>query len=252
MASSPSPPGRTVSLNGVQLYFEVHGAGAPVILLHGFTGCSQDWAPLITAWAPHFQLIVPDLRGHGGSGTLSQPFRHRDAAADVLAILDHLGVGVFKGLGVSGGGNILLHLATQQPDRVSAMVLVSATSHFPEQARSIMRSYGQSLGAGDWAVLRQRHPGGDDQIKALLASAAAFADSHDDMNLTANDLSAISARTLIVQGDRDFLYPVEISEDMARAIPNSSLWIIPNGSHGPIGGERWPEFTKRAFVFLQG
>jgi pimeloyl-ACP methyl ester carboxylesterase len=54
-----------------------------------------------------------------------------------------------------------------------------------------------------------------------------------------------------LQGDRDPLYPVEISVEMAKAIPRSSLWIVPNGGHGPIGGERWPEFTKTALTFLR-
>jgi pimeloyl-ACP methyl ester carboxylesterase len=71
------------------------------------------------------------------------------------------------------------------------------------------------------------------------------------MNFTPPYLSTIQARTLIVQGDRDPLYPVEISVEMAKAIPRSSLWIVPNGGHGPIGGERWPEFTKTAAAFLR-
>ncbi len=70
------------------------------------------------------------------------------------------------------------------------------------------------------------------------------------MNFTPPYLSAIQARTLIAQGDRDRFYPVEISLEMARAIPQSSLWIVPNGDHVPIGGERWPEFVKAAGVFL--
>jgi pimeloyl-ACP methyl ester carboxylesterase len=100
-------------------------------------------------------------------------------------------------------------------------------------------------------MMRRRHPGGDAQIKALLASTASFADSYDDMNFTPPYLSTIQARTLIVQGDRDPLYPVEISVEIAKAIPRSSLWIVPNGGHGPIGGERWPEFTKTAAAFLK-
>jgi pimeloyl-ACP methyl ester carboxylesterase len=243
--------GKTETLNGVELYFEVHGSGEPLILLHGFSGCSQDWAALIPDWSKHFQLIVPDLRGHGRSSVLAGPFRHRGAAADIIALLDHLGIGTFKGLGVSGGGNVLLHLATQQPERVQAMVLVSATSYFPAQARAMMRKYPESLTEQDWATLRKRHPGGDAQIKTLLASTAGFADSYDDMNFTAPFLSTIQARTLIVQGDRDFLYPVEISVEMAKAIPKSSLWIVPNGGHGPIGGEKWPEFVKTAEGFLR-
>jgi len=236
---------RIETLNGVELYFEIHGSGDPLVLLHGFSGCSQDWSPLIPGWSQHFQLIAPDMRGHGRSSVLPAPFRHRDAA-DIFALLDHLGIGTFKGLGVSGGGNVLLHLATQQPERVQAMVLVSATSHFPAQARAIMQNYPENLTVQDWEVLRRRHPGGDAQIKALLASTAGFADSYDDMNFTPPYPSTIQARTLIVQGDRDFLYPVEISVEMARAIPKSSLWIVPNAGHGPIGGERWAEFVKAA------
>lgn len=239
------------TLNGVQLYFEVHGSGEPLILLHGFGGCAQDWSPLIADWSKTFQLIVADMRGHGRSNNPSKVFRHQDSAADIFALLDHLKIGTFKGLGASGGGNVLLHLATQQPERVEAMVLVSATSYFPAQARPIMRQYPDSLTEQDWEMMRRRHPGGDAQIQALLASTASFADSYDDMNFTPPYLSTIQARTLIVQGDRDPLYPVEISLEMAKAIPRSSLWIIPNGGHGPIGGERWPEFVKTAAAFLK-
>lgn len=93
------------TLNGVSLYYEIHGSGEgePLLLLHGFSGCSQDRLPLIPAWSARFQLIVPDLRGHGRSGALASPFRHGDAAADIIALLDRLGVGAFQGVGVSAG-----------------------------------------------------------------------------------------------------------------------------------------------------
>ena len=67
----------TEKINGVELYYEVHGAGEPLILLHGFSGCSQDWPPLIPDWSNSFQLIIPDLRGHGRSSNPSETFRHR-------------------------------------------------------------------------------------------------------------------------------------------------------------------------------
>ncbi|HXY49628.1 MAG TPA: alpha/beta hydrolase [Terriglobales bacterium] len=71
------------------------------------------------------------------------------------------------------------------------------------------------------------------------------------MTFTPPSLSTIQARTLIVQGERDPLYPVELSVEMARAIPQSSLWIVPNAGHGPVIGERWPEFQKLAASFLR-
>ncbi len=240
----------------MQLYYEVHGLEVqegrePLLLLHGFSGCSQDWAPLIKEWSATFRLIVPDLRGHGRSGTLSQPFRFGDTADDLFALLDQMEIPACKGLGMSGGGNVLLHMATRQPERVKAMVLVSATPYFPAQSRPIMRQYASTLGDADWELLRRRHPGGDDQIKALLDSTTAFAGDYDDLSFTPPHLATIQARTLLVQGDRDPLYPVELSVEMARAIPKSSLWIVPGGGHGPIGGERWPEFVKAAGAFLR-
>ncbi len=246
-----SPPGRTETFNGIQIYFEIHGTGEPLILLHGFSGSSLDWRPSLAEWGSGFQLIVPDLRGHGRSSILSSPFRHDETSADIFALLDHLGIGGFKGVGVSGGGNVLLHMATKQPKRVKAMVLVSATPYFPAQARPIMRQYPDKLPEQQWELLRRRHPGGDSQIHALLASTRAFADSYDDMNFTPPFLATIRARTLIVQGDRDPLYPVEISVEMARSIPQASLWIIPGGGHGPVVGDRWPEFVKVARAFLR-
>ena len=131
------------------------------------------------------------------------------------------------------------------------MVLVSATPYFPAQARSIMQQYGDNLPQEQWDVLRRTHPGGDSQIKAILASTKSFAASYDDLNFTPPLLSTIQARTLIIQGDRDPLYPVELSVEMFRAIPHSSLWIIPNAAHGPVLGDRWPEFIKTAASFLR-
>jgi pimeloyl-ACP methyl ester carboxylesterase len=244
-------PGYTALLNGVQLYFEVRGTGEPLLLLHGFSGSGQDWMASLEMWGTGFQLIVPDLRGHGRSSVLSSPFRHDEAAKDMIALLDQLKIGAFKGVGISGGGNVMLHMATMQPERIEAMALVSATPYFPAQARSIMRQYGDALPEEQWAFLRSRHSGGDAQIQLLLDSTKAFATTYDDMNFTPPYLASVQARTLIIQGDRDPLYPLELSVEMARAIPRSQLWIIPNAGHGPVIGSRWPEFVKATVAFLK-
>jgi len=245
------PPGRIETLNGQQIYFEVHGTGEPLLLLSGFSGSSQDWIPSLAQWGTNFQLILPDLRGHGCSGILSKPFRHDDAAFDMFALLDHLGIRTCKTVGISAGGNVFLHMATKQPERVSAMVLVSATPYFPVQARAIMSQYGENLPEEQREILRRRHPGGDAQIKAILASTKSFATSYDDLNFTPPLLSTIQARTFIIQGDRDPLYSVELSVEMFKAIPNSHLWVVPNAGHGPIIGVGWPEFIQTASAFLQ-
>jgi pimeloyl-ACP methyl ester carboxylesterase len=144
----------------------------------------------------------------------------------------------------------LIHMATQQPARVEAMVLIGATIYFPEQAREIMRkSTVESLTPQDYEQGRQIHKHGDEQIRELRRIFHGFKDSYDDMNFTGPYLSTITARTLVVHGDRDVFFPVDIPVQMFHSIPNSALWIIPNGGHVPIYDPKVP-FTTTAVEFL--
>ena len=104
----------------------------------------------------------------------------------------------------------------------------------------------------EWTFHRQRHLHGDDQIRSLFAQMRALKDDHDDMAFTAATLAPITARTLIVHGDRDPLYPVELALEMYRAIPASALWVVPNGGHGPIFGDQAAEFVETAIAHLKG
>ena len=243
------PEGHLASLNGIEMYYEFYGGGTPLVLLHGFTQSGQAWQPFIADLARHYQLIIPDLRGHGRSTNPTNQFTHRQAALDIFALLDQLGINQFAAMGASSGGMALLHVATQQPARVEAMVLVGATSYFPEPCRAIQRE--RSL-AWDWEMLGQLHVRGDDQICALIDQFAQFADSYDDMNFTPPYLSTITARTLIVHGDRDPFFPVSIPVEMYTAIPHAYLWIIPNGDHVPIFDQRAAMFAQTALAFLRG
>jgi len=251
--NTPSRSGKTEAVNGIEMYFEIRGEGEPLVLLHGFTGSGADWALMFKDPPEGYQLIAPDMRGHGRSTNPTNEFTHRQSALDVFALLDGLGIEKFKAIGVSAGGNTLLHMATGQPDRVEAMVIVSATTHFPEQARAIMRQFTiDSFTEADWEQQRQRHKHGDRQIRALWRQGHGFKDSYDDLNFTADDLSAITARTLIIFGDRDPFYPISIAVDMYKAIRRSYLWVVPNGGHGPIGGEVRDSFIANSLAFLRG
>lgn len=246
--------GYTLSLNGIDMYFEDRGSGEPLVLLHGFTGSSADWVHLfdIPELAREHRVIAPDMRGHGRSTNSARVISHRQCARDIFALLDKLGVDKFKALGTSFGGNALLHMATAEPERIDAMVLVSSPSYFPAQARAFMAAMTvESRTDAEWQAMRERHKHGDDQIRALWMQGNAFKDSYDDMNFTPPYLSTIKARTLIVAGDRDPLYPVEIFVEMYRAIAGSRLWIVPNGGHGPVYGEAREEFARTALAFLR-
>ena len=245
-------PGQTVRINDVELYYEEYGVGEPLVLLHGFGGCIQNWHPFTAALSERRRVIAVDLRGHGHSTNPANVFTHRTAAGDVLGLLDKLGVGVFAAMGISSGGMVLLHMAMGQPDRIDAMVLISATTHFPDQARAIMRS--ASLGTMPREVqemYRECAKRGDEQARRLIEQFNALGDDYNDMNLTARDLSTITARTLVVHGDRDRFFPVDIPVAIYNAIPDAALWIVPGGEHAPIYDSTVP-FTSTALRFLDG
>ena len=102
----------------------------------------------------------------------------------------------------------------------------------------------------DVASFERRHVHGDDQIRMLFEQMRGLKDTHDDMAFTPPLLGAITARTLIVHGDRDPLYPVELALEMYRAIPQSALWVVPNGGHGPIFGPLAAPFVDAALAHL--
>jgi pimeloyl-ACP methyl ester carboxylesterase len=250
--AQPPAEGRTRAVNGMQMYYEERGHGPPLVLLHNYGGCTRTWQPHVERLAEHYRVLVPDLRGHGRSTNPSGEFTHRQAARDVLALLDQLGVTRFRAMGISTGAMTLLHMATQQPARVEAMALVGAASHLPEPTRAIMRRASpDSLTPGAWARYRECTTQGDAQVRQLASLFHAFNDSYDDMNFTEPYLSTITARTLIVHGDRDAFFPVAIPVAMYRAIPRASLWIVPDGGHVPIFGARARQFQDEALAFLR-
>lgn len=104
----------------------------------------------------------------------------------------------------------------------------------------------------EWTDMRGRHVHGDDQIRALWRHARGFAHDRQDMNFDAASLSVMTARSLVVHGDRDPLYPVELALELYCAIPTASLWAVPNGGHGPILGDQAGPFVTTAAAFLGG
>jgi pimeloyl-ACP methyl ester carboxylesterase len=238
----------TLATQGISLYYKTCGQGPPLLLLHRFFGTGTlSWGQFIPTLVAHYRLIVPDLRGHGRSTNPSGEFTHRQSASDMFALLESLGLQQVKAMGISSGGMTLLHMATQQPSRIEAMVLIGATTYFPVPRVSTVVSFTPQ----EYQEQKELHVRGDEQIRSLQKQFNAFKDSYDDMNFTPPYLSTITARTLIIHGDRDRFFPVEIPMEMYKSIPNAYLWIVPNGSHVPID-EHADEFTEQVTEFLSG
>jgi|GEM_PF-228985 len=239
--------------DGIELYYETTGNGDPLVLLHFFSGSTIIWEPYVDELARHFKVINIDMRGHGRSGILSGKFRHRESAQDVVTLLDSIGIDHFRAVGMSSGAMTLLHIAREWPERIEAMVLVGGTHRYTEVSRQI-HSAPDCADLSDTAMetWQSRHVQGENQIHALLNAWCGFSEvMGEDMNLSSDSLANIQARTLIVHGDRDIYFPVEIPVEMYKGIPDASLWVVPNGSHLPVfePGVR-TEFLQQTLEFF--
>jgi pimeloyl-ACP methyl ester carboxylesterase len=109
--------GKYAKVNGINLYYETHGAGRPLILLHGGLMSSEMFGPLLPQLTERHQVIAPDLQGHGRTADIERPLDVRLMADDIAALIDHLGLDKPDVVGYSLGGGVALHTAAKYPPR---------------------------------------------------------------------------------------------------------------------------------------
>jgi len=240
-----------LQLAGIDLHYDLHGDGEPLLWLHGGFGLGADWTLIFDPPPDRYRIIAPDLRGHGRSNGAGPLYSFKQSAVDAFALLDHLQIEQVKVIGLSGGGITAMHMGTLQPARIASMVVVSAPAAFPEQAKAIQRSFSEVMfGADQGPAMRRRHPR-PGQLDALIAQVRLMPDGHDP-DFSRADLATVATDTLIVFGDRDPLYPVSLAAELREAIPRSWLWVVPNGGHGPVFGPSARPFAQMALTFLAG
>jgi pimeloyl-ACP methyl ester carboxylesterase len=118
--------GQYADVNGINLYFETHGSGRPLILLHGGLGSGEMFGPVLPALAERHQVIAVDLQGHGRTADIDRPIDIRLMADDIGALIEHLRLDRPDVVGYSLGGGVALHTAAKYPAKVSRLVAVSA------------------------------------------------------------------------------------------------------------------------------
>ncbi len=240
-------------VNGIRLYYEEHGAGTPLMLMHGYSGIGRVWDPHLPRLAPHYRLIVPDLRGHGRSSGAPDTIHHRQFAADLIALLDHLGIERAHFVGHSSGGMCLLFVGARHPERVNTLTLVSATYTF-EYAREHMREVAAWMRSDpeSQARLQQMHGSahGPGYWRVIADAFEAFTRDPKELPFQPEDLAAIRQPVFILHGDRDEFFPVDIPVAMYQALPAAELCILPDTGHGLP--DRWPElFVNLVLGFLE-
>jgi pimeloyl-ACP methyl ester carboxylesterase len=118
--------GQYADVNGINLYYETHGTGRPLVLLHGGLGSGEMFGPVLPMLAERHQVIAVDLQGHGRTADIDRPIDVRLMAGDIAALVDHLRLATPDVVGYSLGGGVALQTAAQYPAKVRRLVMVSA------------------------------------------------------------------------------------------------------------------------------
>lgn len=236
-----------VEVEGVRLHVRIGGDGSPLLLLHGFTGTGAWWDPLVEPLAGRYTTIIPDLPGHGRSEGGPDPYRFDEVATDVYALMDELGVDRFRAVGYSGGGIVLLHMATRQPARIESMAVLSAPHVHSRSTISGFPPF-EDHPAGVREYWLNIHPGGEAQVRRLIASFHRLGEHVEEIDVPPAELSRFETRTLVVLGDRDPLFPIDLALEMYQALPGAALWIIPMQGHSATW-PRWGGSAEAASIF---
>lgn len=228
--------GKIAEVNGANIYYETYGQGEPLLLLHGFTVSHEVWSDLTAELSKNYKLIIPDLRGHGKSTNPGGNYTFPMAVNDMFGLMDHLNIDKFNALGQSHGAVLLTHMAIQNPDRISSLILAGGASYFPTSSVVALTDIQYDTMDPNWRTLMESyHPRGEEQIKTILANLRGLARDPLAINFTPPLLSTIACPTLIIHGDRDPFFAVDVPVISFKAIPKSYLWVVPNDGHFPAG-----------------
>jgi pimeloyl-ACP methyl ester carboxylesterase len=227
----------TIRANGIDIVYDLHGAGPPLVLLHGATSTGrEDFAAQMPMLDRAFLVHVPDARGHGRTKwDATEGFEYAWLVEDVRAFADALGLQTFHLVGFSMGAMTALQFAARWPERLRTLVVIGITTH-----REPRLSVGRRLMDPDWvvahdpkraAVLSRRHDPvqGEGAWQRLLP--AITADVERQPLLTPAELHGIDCPALVVCGDRDPFVPVEHAAGLARQLPAGRLLVAPDCGH---------------------
>lgn len=241
---------RSVTLaSGVQLELAEQGPrdGPPVLLLHGTTDSWRSFEPLLPHLPPHWHVIAPSLRGHGGSDKRPHSYRIDDFAADVGALAGQLGLPPMMVVGHSMGAAIALHMARTQPRQLRALVAVAAFASFADKAE-LADFHASAIAAlvdpvpRELAIEFQRStiagavpPGLLKTMvgESLRVPAHVWRGAFDGLmqHDVLDGLSQIAVPTLLAWGSADAYVPREDQERLLRALPGARLQVFAGTGH---------------------
>jgi len=257
--------------NGVDLYYEIHGQGAPLMLIAGLASDSQSWQPILKELSQHYQLIVPDNRGVGRTTppTVATSIAH--IADDCMALISQLGLSSVALCGHSMGGFVALDCAIRYPDQVTNLILAGTSAYNSESNNALFLAWAASLESRmapeqwfrnifSW-IFSDRFLKDEAALDTALRwaieypypqSTIAFKNQVNAIRQfnCLKDVPHIRAKTLILSGEEDLLFPPETSSRVLGAIPGAEFSLIEHAAHA-LHTENPEAFTASLFHFLK-
>ena len=231
-------------VNGLKMYYEIHGEGKPLVLLHGsFMTIDLNFAQLIPELAKKHKVIALEMQGHGRTGDIDRPYSYPALASDVDGLLNHLKIDSADVLGYSLGGTVAFELAIKHPKRVTSLVIISSVFRLDgwlQSARDLFPTIKPEFFENtplktDYDRLAPDKNHWKDWVNKMVASEGV------PFDLGADNLKALKCPVLIISGDNDGVDLNHIAE-MYRlcgggvfgdisGLPKSRLAIIPGMTH---------------------
>ena len=237
MDAQQKESGHYAMVNGLKMYYEIHGKGMPLVLIHGGGSTIQStFGTILPELAKTHQVIAVELQAHGRTRDIDRTFSFEQDADDVAALLEQLHIEKADIMGFSNGGTTSLQIAIRHPKLVNKLVLASTTykrnglppGFFEGMKQASLDNMPQPLKEAFLAV--NPDPKG---LQAMFNRDAnrmiAFKDISDE------DIHAIQAPALVINGDKDVVL-VEHALALSRALPHAELAVLPGG-HGDYIGE---------------
>lgn len=215
------------------------GRGEPLILLHGNGESCEYFQSQIEEFSSRYRVYALDTRGHGGTPRGTRPFTIRQFAEDLLEFMDGRQIDKAHLLGFSDGGNIAMVFAIRHPDRVDRLILNGANLN----AGGVKRTVQLPIELGYWAA--RKFAGKSDGARRNAEMLGLMV---NDPGVSVQELSRITAKTLVIAGTRDMIKE-EHTRLIAKSIPGAKLVFL-QGDHF-IANKRPEEFNRKIWDFLE-
>jgi pimeloyl-ACP methyl ester carboxylesterase len=223
--------GKYIEVNDIKVYYEVYGAGEPLLLLHGNSGSIANFVYQIPALSRHFKVVAVDSRGQGQSTDSQKEITYALMASDMSELIDKLNLGSVHVVGWSDGGNIGLELALAHRAKVKKLVAIGANythENWMAPPDSVVMEANDPRMTKAIALMKEYKKGMDRLSPVVKKKLNDLMENHP--NLIKDQLKTITTPTLIVVGDRDAIN-MDQTVALFTCLPHSQLFIVPGATH---------------------